>query len=107
MANCASYRPGGSKRIPGKTEKNFWEAGHGLLIEAALNSSLFDEVMVSTDDAEIAAITRHYGTRFLPALRATAGDTATTTDVLKEVETAYQSQLNQTFQYSAAYATAP
>ena len=42
---------GGSKRIPGKNKKLF--LGKPIItysIEAALQSSLFDEVMVSTDD---------------------------------------------------------
>ncbi len=111
MANlCIIPARGGSKRIPGKNRKEF--LGKPVMaysIEAALNSGLFDEVMVSTDDAELAAIARHYGAK-VPFLRseATAGDTATTMDVLKEVETAYQSQLNQTFQYICCiYATAP
>ena len=48
---------GGSKRIPRKNRKDF----HGkpiiaYSIEAAIDSRLFDEVMVSTDDTEIAEI---------------------------------------------------
>ena len=46
---------GGSKRIPGKNKKEF--LGKPIIcysIEAALSSGLFDEVMVSTDDEEIA-----------------------------------------------------
>ena len=48
---------GGSKRIPRKNIKNF--LGKPIIaysIEAALQSGLFDEVMVSTDDKEIAEI---------------------------------------------------
>ena len=48
---------GGSKRIPRKNIKDF--LGKPIIcytIEAALNSGLFDEVMVSTDDDEIAEI---------------------------------------------------
>ena len=53
---------GGSKRIPRKNIKAF----HGkpimaYSIEAARNSGLFDEVMVSTDDEEIALIAERYG----------------------------------------------
>ncbi|MDX9961030.1 MAG: pseudaminic acid cytidylyltransferase [Aliarcobacter sp.] len=53
---------GGSKRIPRKNIKHF----HGLpliaySIEAALKSNLFDKVVVSTDDAEIAEIAKEYG----------------------------------------------
>ena len=48
---------GGSKRIPRKNIKNF--LGKPIIaysIEAVLQSGLFDEVMVSTDDKEIAEI---------------------------------------------------
>ena len=50
---------GGSKRIPGKNKKEF--LGKPIIcysIEAALSSGLFEEVMVSTDDEEIANIAR-------------------------------------------------
>ena len=50
---------GGSKRIPGKNIKEF--CGKPIIaysIEAALTSDLFDEVMVSTDDEEIAEIAK-------------------------------------------------
>lgn len=53
---------GGSKRIPRKNIKNF--LGKPMLaypIHAALESGLFDEVMVSTEDAEIAEIAQKYG----------------------------------------------
>ena len=50
---------GGSKRIPRKNIKDF--CGKPIIaysIEAALASGLFDEVMVSTDDKEIADVAR-------------------------------------------------
>jgi len=53
---------GGSKRIPGKNIKKF--LGKPIIaysIEAALNSKLFDKIVVSTDDHEIAKVARHYG----------------------------------------------
>ena len=52
---------GGSKRIPRKNIKDF--CGKPIIaysIEAALASGLFDEVMVSTDDKEIADVARTY-----------------------------------------------
>lgn len=52
---------GGSKRIPRKNIKPFM--GKPIIaysIEAALQSGLFDEVMVSTDDEEIAEIACKY-----------------------------------------------
>lgn len=83
---------GGSKRIPRKNIKEF--CGKPILaysIEAALNSQLFDEVMVSTDDAEIADIAKQYGAS-VPFLRSaeTANDFAILKDVLNEVLSEYK-----------------
>lgn len=53
---------GGSKRIPGKNIKLF--CGKPMIawsIEAALKSKCFDRVIVSTDDADIAAVAREWG----------------------------------------------
>ena len=78
---------GGSKRIPKKNIREF--CGKPILaysIEAALESGLFDHVMVSTDSEEIAEIARKYGAE-VPFFRSemTSGDFATTNDVLAEV----------------------
>ena len=82
---------GGSKRIPRKNVKPFM--GRPMIayaIAAALESKLFDEVMVSTDDAEIAEAAKAHGAA-VPFLRsaATANDFATTADVLNEVIAEY------------------
>jgi len=53
---------GGSKRIPRKNIKSF--SGKPIIvfsIEAALSSKLFDRVIVSTEDQEIAEIAEKYG----------------------------------------------
>ncbi len=83
---------GGSKRIPRKNIKEF--CGKPILaysIEAALKTKLFDEVMVSTDDAEIAEIAKKYGAT-VPFLRSdeTSNDFAILKDVLNEVLSEYQ-----------------
>ena len=83
---------GGSKRIPKKNIREF--CGKPILaysIEAALASGLFDHVMVSTDDEEIAQIAGKYGAE-VPFFRseATSGDFATTNDVLAEVLAEYE-----------------
>ncbi len=52
----------GSKRVPGKNVRRL--GAHPVMaytIAAAINSGVFDEVMVSTDDEAYAAIARHYG----------------------------------------------
>ena len=83
---------GGSKRIPRKNIKEFM--GKPMLayaIEAAVNSKVFDEVMVSTDDVEIAEIAKQFGAK-IPFMRSekTANDFATTADVLDEVISEYK-----------------
>lgn len=101
---------GGSKRIPRKNIKDF--LGKPIIaysIETALKSNLFDEVMVSTDDEEIAEIAIQYGAK-VPFMRSTqnANDFATTMDVLKEVETRYKEKFNKEFDcICCIYPTAP
>jgi pseudaminic acid cytidylyltransferase len=76
---------GGSKRIPRKNIKEF--LGKPIIaysIQAALESKLFDEVMVSTDDKEIAKIAILYGAT-VPFFRSekNSNDYAGTEDVIK------------------------
>jgi len=100
---------GGSKRIPRKNIKEF--CGKPILaysIEAAIASGLFEEVMVSTDDEEIARVARTYGAK-VPFLRSekTANDYATTNDVLLEVLAEYERR-GQTYEVACCiYPTAP
>jgi pseudaminic acid cytidylyltransferase len=88
MANIAIITArGGSKRIPRKNIKDF--LGKPIIaysIQTALASGLFDEVMVSTEDSEIAAVAEQYGAT-VPFLRSNqnADDYAGTADVLLEV----------------------
>lgn len=100
---------GGSKRIPRKNIKEF--CGKPILaysIEAALKAGMFDEVMVSTDDEEIAEIAKKYGAK-VPFYRSekTANDFATTNDVLLEVLEEYEKR-GQHFDIGCCiYPTAP
>lgn len=110
MANlCIIPARGGSKRIPRKNINFF--LGKPIIaysIEAAIHSGLFDEVMVSTDDLEIAEIAIQYGAK-VPFLRnlATANDHATTFDVIKEVILEYSNQ-DKDFDFTCCiYACAP
>lgn len=85
---------GGSKRIPHKNRMPF--LGKPIVaysIEAALKTDLFQEVMVSTDDAEIVQIAKEYGAS-VPFLRSdeNANDYATLADVLIEVVNRYADQ---------------
>lgn len=100
---------GGSKRIPKKNIKDF--CGKPIIaysIEAAMESGLFDEVMVSTDSTEIAETAEKYGA-VIPFMRSekTADDYATTADVILEVIEKYR-ELGKTFDYICCiYPTAP
>ena len=100
---------GGSKRIPKKNIREF--CGKPILaysIEAALASGLFDTVMVSTDDTEIAEIAKKYGAE-VPFFRseATSGDFATTNDVLAEVLDEYEKRGMHFDVACCIYPTAP
>lgn len=100
---------GGSKRIPRKNIRSF--LGKPIIaysIGAAYSSGIFDEIMVSTDDAEIAEIAKKYGAR-VPFMRSdeTSNDTATTTDVIIEVLEEYKRR-GVDFAYACCiYPTAP
>lgn len=106
---CIIPARGGSKRIPRKNIKDF--LGKPIIaysIEAALKSGLFDEVMVSTDDEEIAEVARQYGAA-VPFMRSahTASDFATTADVINEVLDSYSSKGKEFDTVCCLYATAP
>ncbi|MGK0308792.1 MAG: pseudaminic acid cytidylyltransferase [Urechidicola sp.] len=93
---------GGSKRIPRKNIKNF--LGKPIIayaIENAINSQLFDEIMVSTDDEVIAEIALSYGAK-VPFKRSekNSSDSATTIDVIKEVIFSYE-KLGRHFEYAS------
>lgn len=88
---CIIPARGGSKRIKGKNIREF--LGKPIIaysIEAALRSGLFEEVIVSTDDVEIAAVATKYGAS-LPFSRTseTSDDHATLSDVVEEVRAHY------------------
>jgi pseudaminic acid cytidylyltransferase len=100
---------GGSKRIPRKNIRNF--CGKPMIawsIEAAKSSGLFDHIIVSTDDAEIAAEAKLWGAE-APFIRPAelSNDHAGTTEVIAH---ATQWALDQNFELDAVcciYATAP
>lgn len=100
---------GGSKRIPRKNIKNF--LGKPIIaysIKAAIDSRLFDEVMVSTDDAEIAEIAEKYGAK-VPFMRSSqnANDFAGTIDVIEEVIDCYLKKEIHFDNLCCIYPTAP
>ncbi len=100
---------GGSKRIPRKNIKHF--CGKPILaysIQAALQAGVFDCVMVSTDDREIAEIAKQYGAE-VPFFRSaeTANDFATTAQVIEEVLAEYEKMGKKFDVVCCIYPTAP
>lgn len=100
---------GGSKRIPRKNIKEF--CGKPMIcyaIEATLQSGVFDIVMVSTDDEEIAQVARENGAE-VPFMRSaeTAGDLATTDDVLREVLETYRQRGEYFERFCCIYPACP
>ena len=110
MSNiCIIPARGGSKRIPKKNIKVF--LGKPIIaysIKAALDSKLFDEVMVSTDDEEIAKIAKQYGAS-VPFIRSpkNSDDFATTFDVIEEVIQVYKTQGKRFENICCIYSCAP
>jgi pseudaminic acid cytidylyltransferase len=91
---------GDSKRIPKKNIKDF--LGKPIIaysIKVAIKSQLFAEIMVSTDDQEIAQVAKKYGAK-VPFMRSpkNADDTAILADVVDEVKQCYLKN-NQKFDY--------
>lgn len=108
-ALCVITARGGSKRIPHKNVRDF--CGRPIIaysIDAALGSSLFDEVMVSTDDEAIAEVARSCGAQ-VPFMRSadTSDDYATTADVLLEVLGDYEARGRAFDVVCCLYPTAP
>lgn len=92
---------GGSKRLP---KKNVLDLGAKPLIawtiEAALGCPFLDEVMVTTDDGEIAEVAKRHGAH-VPFMRpdALASDTATSFDAIKHTIDYYQFELRKRFDF--------
>jgi N-acylneuraminate cytidylyltransferase len=100
---------GGSKRIPRKNIKSF--CGKPMIawsIEAALSSNIFDKVIVSTDDKEIADIALKYGAE-VPFIRPAelSDDFTGTIPVIKHAIQWYQEKLQKVDTVCCIYATAP
>lgn len=100
---------GGSKRIPRKNIKEF--CGKPIIaysIEAAIESNIFDEVMVSTDDDEIKEIALQYGAK-VPFMRSkeNSNDFASTVDVILEVLENYGLEEKKFEKACCIYPTAP
>lgn len=100
---------GGSKRIPRKNVRPF--CGKPIIVwsvEAALRSGCFDKVLVSTDDAEIAAIALQHGAD-VPFMRPAelSGDHVATIAVVAHAIEQVAKQGEVSDPVCCIYATAP
>ena len=111
MKNAVAIIParGGSKRIPRKNIKEF--CGKPIIaysIETALKSGLFEQVIVSTDDKEIADVARSYGAH-VPFMRPKAlSDDISGTSVVLLHALEWLKENDKVYDYACCiYATAP
>ena len=109
MRLCVIPARGGSKRIPRKNIKEF--CGKPMIsysISAAVDSGLFDKVVVSTDDEEIASVAKRYGAE-VPFMRPAqlADDYAGTTAVVAHAIEWQHSHGEVASKVCCLYATAP
>jgi pseudaminic acid cytidylyltransferase len=100
---------GGSKRIPKKNIKEFF--GKPIIaysIETALNSQMFDKVVVSTDDEEIAKTALSYGAT-VPFMRpkSLSDDFTPTIPVIAHAISELEKSYNDIKEVCCIYATAP
>jgi len=100
---------GGSKRIPRKNIRMF--CGKPIIaysISAAQQTGLFDQVVVSTDDEEIASVAREFGAT-TPFVRPKelADDFTGTNAVVKHAVAWFNAQSNDVTHACCLYATAP
>jgi len=109
MKLCVIPARGGSKRIPRKNIREFY--GKPMIawsIEAARASGCFDQIIVSTDDAEIADVARQWHAD-VPFMRPAelADDFAGTTPVVAHAVQWLQAHGHQLKAVCCLYATAP
>lgn len=110
-SRCIAIIParGGSKRIPRKNIRLF--SGQPIIrysIDAALAAGIFDKVMISTEDKEVAKVAASLGGE-VPFLRSgkTSTDVASLADVLEEVIAEYKKRGEYFTYFCCILATAP
>lgn len=108
---CLAIIParGGSKRIPRKNIKNFH--GKPLIaysIELALSTNLFNKIIVSTEDEEIAKIANQYGAETPFVRPKKLADDFTGIEAVRDHAVQYYRDLGECYDYSCMiFATAP
>lgn len=100
---------GGSKRIVGKNIREF--VGKPLIaysIQAAKESHLFSDIVVSTDSQDIAKVATQYGATYIVKRdESLANDHIGTFPVVKHAITDYEQNVGQVNHVCCIYATAP
>ena len=109
MKLCIIPARGGSKRIPKKNIREF--CGKPMIywsIKAAISSNIFDKVIVSTDDKEIAEISENFGAE-IPFIRPKniSDDFTGTIPVIKHAINWVNSNIGKVEYACCLYATAP
>jgi pseudaminic acid cytidylyltransferase len=109
MKLCVIPARGGSKRIPRKNIREF--CGKPMIawsIDASRASGCFDQIIVSTDDEEIADVARRWGAD-VPFMRPAqlADDFVGTTPVIAHAVNWHQDQGQELTAVCCLYATAP
>jgi pseudaminic acid cytidylyltransferase len=105
---CIIPARGGSKRIPRKNIKPFCDKPIiAYSIETALKSNLFQKVIVSTEDDEIANISKQYGAEILKRPLHLADDFTSSGKVVKEAIKQLKEQGESYDFVCTIYATAP
>jgi N-acylneuraminate cytidylyltransferase len=110
MAKSVAIIParGGSKRIPRKNIKDFY--GKPLIaysIETAIKSDIFNKIVVTTDDNEIASIAKKYGAEVIIRPKKISDDYTGTKEVIDH-SIAYLQNRGEEFDFVCTiYATAP
>ncbi|EAJ7017796.1 pseudaminic acid cytidylyltransferase [Campylobacter upsaliensis] len=102
---CIIPARGGSKRIPRKNIIDF--CGKPLIaysIENALNSGIFDKVIVSSDDEEILQVARDFGAEALMREKELSDDFSSSSEVIKSVVQKFEAKYEN---ICCLYATAP
>jgi pseudaminic acid cytidylyltransferase len=109
MKLCVIPARGGSKRIPRKNIKFFYEQPIiGYSIKAAIASQCFDRIIVSTNDQEIAEVAQSFGAE-VPFIRPDelSNDYAATIPVVKHAIEWFNEQGQSPIDVCCLYATAP
>tara|TARA_Y100000748_G_scaffold304192_1_gene312513 strand:- start:889 stop:1581 length:693 start_codon:yes stop_codon:yes gene_type:complete len=108
VKTCIIPARGGSKRLPKKNIIDFM--GKPIIaytIEAAFKANIFEEIIVSTDDEQIAEVAKNFGSKIDFRPKELGSDYATVSEVCLEYLKRDKSNLNSNDIFCCLYPTAP